>query len=49
MFETNLVPFIKEHYNDDNHIFFPDLAKAHFCNTSANFDANSKKRFQKVF
>ena len=35
----NLVPFIKEHYkdDDDNLIFWPDLAKAHYAEVTTRY------------
>ena len=33
----NLVPFIKEHYNDDNHIFWTGLAKAHYAEVTTKY------------
>ena len=33
----NLVPFIKEHYKDDNHIIWPDLARAHYAEATTRY------------
>ena len=41
----NLVPFIKEHYNDDNHIFWPDLAKAHYAEVTTRYLESQNIKF----
>jgi len=41
----NLVPFIKEHYNDDNYIFWPDLAKAHYAEVTTRYLESQNIRF----
>ena len=33
----NLVPYIKEHYNEENHIFWPDLAKTHYTEATTRY------------
>ena len=34
--EKRLIPFIRNHYHDQNFIFWPDLAKAHYANIVQN-------------
>jgi len=41
----NLVPFIKEHYNDDNHIFWTCLAKAHYAEVTTRYLESQNIKF----
>jgi hypothetical protein len=34
---SKLVPFIKEHHNDGNYVFWPDLASSHYAQATMDF------------